>query len=268
LQSAGILSLDDAIRVACHRGKIMQSADGTGAMASVLLDSAAASQAIASFGSALSIAAINAPGETVISGESAALDRLLEVLKTQGVSQHRLPVRYAFHSEQMAPFEKRLVETVGTLASHKANGIRAISTITGEAVERVDAAHFARGIRAPVLFAKAMQATRARFTSRLGPILSCLRRLQPAWSRPEHRTGRLFLPCGAVGLTGRQWSNARPDSMKPGILPTGPPYFHRAGGLFRSPIIPGSARGIGETSILARPIRQASISVTPYSATA
>lgn len=159
LQSAGILSLEDAIRIACHRGEIMQAADGTGAMASVLLDSVAAAEAIAPFGRTLSIAAINAPGETVISGESAALDALLDTLKTQGIGLHRLPVRYAFHSEQMSPFENRLVETVRAVTSHPATGIRAISTVTGKPVEQVDAAHFARGIRAPVLFAKAMQAT-------------------------------------------------------------------------------------------------------------
>ncbi|KDA01431.1 type I polyketide synthase [Hyphomonas oceanitis] len=159
MHSAGLLSLDEAIRIACHRGKIMQAADGTGAMASVLLDSATAAEAIAPFGAALSIAAINSPGETVISGETAALDTLLENLKAQGIGHHRLPVRYAFHSDQMSPFETRLVETLGEVPPHRANSIRAISTVTGEPVTQVDAAHFACGIRAPVLFAKAMQAT-------------------------------------------------------------------------------------------------------------
>ena len=159
MQSAGLLSLDEAIRIACYRGEIMQAADGTGAMASLMLDSVATAEAIAPFGTALSIAAINSPGETVISGETVALDTLLEKLKAQGIGQHRLPVRYAFHSDQMSPFETRLIKTLGAVTSHPANSVRAISTVTGEPLTQVDAAHFARGIRAPVLFAKAMQAT-------------------------------------------------------------------------------------------------------------
>tara|TARA_R110002050_G_scaffold39799_1_gene97540 strand:- start:80644 stop:87090 length:6447 start_codon:yes stop_codon:yes gene_type:complete len=159
LEAAGILSLEEAMRISCHRGRIMQEADGTGAMASVLMDEQTAADTIAKYGSALSIGAVNAPGETVISGDARALEKVLKSLEAKGIGHHRLPVKYAFHSEQMSPFEGHMVETIGHVTSSPANRVCTISTVTGRRIEQVDAAHFARGIRAPVQFSKALQAT-------------------------------------------------------------------------------------------------------------
>ena len=159
MEAAGLLSLEEALRVAAHRGRIMQKANGTGAMASISLDEATSSEVIIPYGKALSIAAVNAPNETVISGEMDALDSLLSSLDAREVNYRRLPVRYAFHSEQMAPFEQELVDALGEIKLSSANGIQAISTITGKPVSHIDAAHFARGIRAPVLFARAIEQT-------------------------------------------------------------------------------------------------------------
>tara|TARA_R100000365_G_C2748646_1_gene80944 strand:+ start:6277 stop:12678 length:6402 start_codon:yes stop_codon:yes gene_type:complete len=159
MEAAGLLSLEEALRIAAHRGRIMQKADGTGAMASVSLDEIAASEAIAPYDDALSIAAVNAPNEIVVSGDMEALGSLLSSLDARSVNYRRLPVRYAFHSEQMAPFKQELVDTLGEVKSTPGNGIQTISTITGKPVSQIDAAHFARGIRAPVLFSNAIKQT-------------------------------------------------------------------------------------------------------------
>src|SRR5581483_12208808 len=72
-QVAGALTLEDAVRVVYHRGRLMQQATGRGKMAQVELPLEEAERAIAGYGDRLSIAALNGPRTTVLSGEPAAL---------------------------------------------------------------------------------------------------------------------------------------------------------------------------------------------------
>ena len=120
------------------------------------LAEAEAAKAIAMHGGMLDIAAVNAPDETVISGDPAALDEVLSKLDRQEIGHRRLPVRYAFHSFQMTPFEAELADALGEIACGPPTA-EVISTVTGAPVTRVDARHVARGIRTPVRFADAVR---------------------------------------------------------------------------------------------------------------
>jgi acyl transferase domain-containing protein/D-arabinose 1-dehydrogenase-like Zn-dependent alcohol dehydrogenase/acyl carrier protein len=155
-QAAGVLSLEEALRIACHRGRIMQAAEGTGGMASVQIDASTAEDLVANNDLALNIAAVNGPHECVLSGASDALDEALTALEAQGVSHRRLPVRYAFHSNQMAGFDTQLISALGRIAIEGPARAQVLSTVTGGEVGRPDAAHFARGIRSTVRFADAV----------------------------------------------------------------------------------------------------------------
>jgi len=155
-EAAGLLSLDEALRIACHRGRIMQAAEGTGAMAAVPIDTATAQALVERHGGALSIAAHNGPRDIVLSGESGALDSALSALESQGIQNRRLPVRYAFHSDQMAGLDSQLVSALGRIGINGPARSRVLSTVTGAEVTQPDAVHFARGIRSTVRFAEAM----------------------------------------------------------------------------------------------------------------
>ncbi|MBI4995371.1 MAG: SDR family NAD(P)-dependent oxidoreductase [Rhodocyclales bacterium] len=159
LHIAGVLTLDQAIRVVWHRGRIMQQATGLGRMASVGLTAEQAGELVRPYGERLSVAAINAPRSVVLSGETEALTAALADLATRGVQHRLLPVQYAFHSAQMAPFQHRLAAELADLRSAPA-GIPVYSTVTGALATDLsfDAAYFGRNVREPVRFADAIRA--------------------------------------------------------------------------------------------------------------
>ncbi len=109
---AGIFSLEDAIRLVAVRGRLMQALPENGAMAAVFTDEKIVRAVIAGREDRLALAATNAPGETVLSGERTALHAALADLTARGVRAQELKVSHAFHSPLMQPmltdFEREL----------------------------------------------------------------------------------------------------------------------------------------------------------------
>jgi NADPH:quinone reductase-like Zn-dependent oxidoreductase/NADP-dependent 3-hydroxy acid dehydrogenase YdfG len=105
---------------------------------------------------------VNGPKNVVLSGETAALEAALKDLDARGVTHRMLPVEYAFHSAQMAPFQARLAERLGNVQTTPA-AISFYSTVTGGVAtkERIDAAYFGRNVRERVRFASALGAMAA-----------------------------------------------------------------------------------------------------------
>lgn len=159
LHVAGVLSLADAVRVVCQRGRVMQQATGTGRMAAVELTADAGDRLVAPLGDRLSVAAVNGPRSIVLSGDPAVLDDVLATLSRQGVQHRMLPVNYAFHSAQMAPFQRSLVALLGDL-SCAAPTLPVYSTVLGGMAgpQAFDAAYFGRNLREPVRLHEAITA--------------------------------------------------------------------------------------------------------------
>ncbi|HWE60542.1 MAG TPA: type I polyketide synthase, partial [Chloroflexota bacterium] len=82
---AGALSLDEAMQVAYHRGRLMEAAAGQGQMAAVALPAAEARAVVARYGERLALAATNSPTSTVLSGDPTTLAEALAILKRRGV---------------------------------------------------------------------------------------------------------------------------------------------------------------------------------------
>ncbi len=112
LAAAGSFTLADAARLLRIRGKAMQEAVpvGAGAMAALIgLDYAAAEAvaAEAAQGEVCAAANDNAPGQVVVSGARAAIERAIEIAKTRGAKRAiLLPVSAPFHCALMAPAAK------------------------------------------------------------------------------------------------------------------------------------------------------------------
>jgi acyl transferase domain-containing protein/acyl carrier protein len=159
LHVAGVLSLPEAVRIVFHRGRAMQRASGTGAMAAVGIDTAAAETLVRSYGSALSIAAINSPRGVVLSGTREALQSALKELEGRGVSQRALAVNYAFHSAQMQALANDFVAAIDRVASAEPR-VPIYSTVTGASAEGIsfDAAYLGRNVSNTVRFGAAVEA--------------------------------------------------------------------------------------------------------------
>jgi [acyl-carrier-protein] S-malonyltransferase len=114
LVAAGALELKDAVVAVRHRGQYMQEAvpAGEGAMAAILgleLPSVAQACRDAAQGQVVSSANMNAPGQVVIAGHRAAVDRAVEACRAAGARKAvRLAVSAPFHCALMAPAQQRL----------------------------------------------------------------------------------------------------------------------------------------------------------------
>lgn len=109
LAAVGTLRIADAARLLRLRGQSMQAAVpvGEGAMAAVLgldLKDVEAVAEEAAGGEVCDVANDNSPGQVVVSGNKAAVERAVEIAKREGAKRSMLlPVSAPFHCALMAP---------------------------------------------------------------------------------------------------------------------------------------------------------------------
>lgn len=137
--ASGSLRLDDALRIVRRRAELMYQSgtERPGRMAALLgLEDAVAERLCrdASSGTEVCVAAnFNAPGQVVISGDVAAVERAVELAKADGSRSLPLTVSGAFHSPLMRSAEAGLAAHLDTVAlSEGAFGV--VSNVTGGVV--------------------------------------------------------------------------------------------------------------------------------------
>src|SRR5690606_29239447 len=112
LVAAGALSLRDALPLVRFRAEAMQQAvpEGKGAMAAILgLDDVGVREACVEARGEVQAVNFNAPGQVVIAGEKAAVERAVALCKSRGAKRAMpLPVSAPFHSSLMKPASERL----------------------------------------------------------------------------------------------------------------------------------------------------------------
>ncbi|MBE9060856.1 type I polyketide synthase [cf. Phormidesmis sp. LEGE 11477] len=167
--AAGVLSLEDGLKLVAARGRLMQSLPAGGGMVAVM----ASSETLESLGASkesdtallndVEIAAVNGPENTVISGELAALDRAIAQLNSRGIKTKQLQVSHAFHSALMEPVLEVFEQIAHTVQYHPPHRCEFVSSMTasmtGSAVEANEdwPRYWTNQIRQPVQFAAAMQ---------------------------------------------------------------------------------------------------------------
>jgi [acyl-carrier-protein] S-malonyltransferase len=145
--AAGTLQFADAVRAVKARGRAMQEAvpAGQGAMAAILsLDAAqvaeACAEAAAETGLPVAAANLNSPGQTVISGAVAAVERATAIAKSKGARRAvMLPVSAPFHCALMQPAQEEVARVLGSLALADPT-IPVAANVTGGLVTTADAA--------------------------------------------------------------------------------------------------------------------------------
>lgn len=124
LCAAGALSLSDTARLLQIRGRAMQQAVpvGVGAMAALLgLDFATATDvaAEAAQGEVCQAANDNDPGQVVVSGHRAAIERAVEIAKAKGAKRAvLLPVSAPFHCALMQPAADAMAAALDAVSIH------------------------------------------------------------------------------------------------------------------------------------------------------
>ncbi|MCF7202295.1 ACP S-malonyltransferase [Pseudomonas oligotrophica] len=122
LVAAGSLSFVDAVKLVELRGQLMQQAvpAGQGGMAAILgLEDAdvLAACAEAAQGEVVSAVNFNAPGQVVIAGSAAAVERAIDACKARGAKRAMaLPVSVPSHCALMRPAAERFAESVAAVA--------------------------------------------------------------------------------------------------------------------------------------------------------
>ncbi|WP_425268881.1 SDR family NAD(P)-dependent oxidoreductase [Kitasatospora cheerisanensis] len=157
---AGALSLDDAARVVALRSRAIRALSGRGGMASVALPAAQVADHLAPWDGRLSVAAVNGPASTVVSGDTDALDAFLDRTAALGVRSRRIPVDYASHSAHVEDIRADLLATLDGLTP-RPSAVPFYSTLTGGLLTdttALDADYWYRNLRGTVRFE---QATRA-----------------------------------------------------------------------------------------------------------
>lgn len=139
LVAASSLSLAAAVKLVEHRGQLMQQAvpAGQGGMAAILgLEDAdvLAACAEAAQGEVVSAVNFNAPGQVVIAGGAAAVERAIEACKARGAKRALpLPVSVPSHCALMRPAAERFAEAVW-LIDWQAPQIALVQNVSAAAV--------------------------------------------------------------------------------------------------------------------------------------
>ena len=161
--AAGMISLEDGLALIAARGRMMQALPAGGGMAAVFADEARVAAGLAGCMDRLSIAAINGPQETVISGDADAVAAAVADFAASGIEARLLDVSHAFHSHRLDPMLDALQQRADEITCREPR-IAFVSNLTGAAVPagtRPDGQYWRRHAREPVRFAASIRALRA-----------------------------------------------------------------------------------------------------------
>ena len=152
---AGVFSLEDALSLVAERGRLMQQMPA-GAMLSVRLTE---DEVQPFLDSDLSLAAVNAPSQCVVSGPIEAIDKLEKKITAQKVDCTRLHTSHAFHSEMMRPVLAPFTESVRAFKRNSPKR-RFVSNLTGRWItpeQATDPGYWAMHLAKTVRFAEGVQ---------------------------------------------------------------------------------------------------------------
>jgi [acyl-carrier-protein] S-malonyltransferase len=120
--ASGALGFEAGMQLVCRRGSLMANIQNErpGSMAAIIgleLDAVQRLCEQAADGQVIAPANLNTPAQIVVSGETAAIDRLVELAPAAGAKRAvRLQVGAAFHSTMMEPVQSELAEAMKSVS--------------------------------------------------------------------------------------------------------------------------------------------------------
>ena len=159
VHAAGVLSLADAAELAVARGRIMQRLPEGGAMVALRADEDTATALIAGRTDQISLAAVNGPLATVLSGDRDELAAVAAEFENTGGKATWLKVSHAFHSPLMKPALDQLRTVVKSLTFREPQ-LTVVSDLTGRPAQPgalADPEYWVRHAAEPVRFKNGVQ---------------------------------------------------------------------------------------------------------------
>lgn len=153
---SGVFRFEDAVALVATRGALMQSMPP----GKMLIVRSTPDDIADIVGQRAEVAAVNAPGLMVLSGEHEAIKAISAELADRKIASTILQTSHAFHSSMMDPIIPEFEAFVSTLQRH-APAIPIFSTMTGALLtddEAMSPRYWSQQLRNPVLFSSALQA--------------------------------------------------------------------------------------------------------------
>ncbi|WP_037075676.1 type I polyketide synthase [Pseudonocardia spinosispora] len=202
---AGILSLEDAAKVVALRSRALLALSGRGGMLSIAEPEATVATRVRPWAESVSVAAVNGPEATVVSGTGEALREIQAGCERDGVRTRLLPVDYASHGPQVDQLREEILDRLAGIDARPAR-VPMVSAMTGEmlAGPELGPEYWYASLRAPVRFSRAVEALRrARhsvFVEASGhPVLTtAIAGTLEALDGDEHADGSAPVVCGTL----------------------------------------------------------------------
>ncbi|HVR06662.1 MAG TPA: acyltransferase domain-containing protein, partial [Thermoanaerobaculia bacterium] len=155
---AGALSLEDGAKIVALRSQALNRLAGKGGMIAVELGVEALRKHLSKWGGRLSVAAINSPQSTLVSGDAEVLDAVIADLTAAEIFARKVRVDYASHCAQVEAVHDDLLDNLADL-SPRAAELPLYSTVTGAIVDgsELDADYWYRNLRQIVRFGEATE---------------------------------------------------------------------------------------------------------------
>ncbi|KAG9276475.1 hypothetical protein AMEX_G8790 [Astyanax mexicanus] len=161
---AGLLSLEDAVKVIYYRSVLQNKVTGGKMLVVGNIAVPDILKLLPAYTGKVCLAAVNSPVSCVLSGETDAVESVYQLLRTslkgKNLFLHILEVPAAYHSHMMDPILSQIKDRIGSLDQHEME-CELFSTVTGKACcpgDFVTADYWARNIRNPVAFESAVKA--------------------------------------------------------------------------------------------------------------
>ncbi|MEL7407031.1 MAG: beta-ketoacyl synthase N-terminal-like domain-containing protein, partial [Cyanobacteria bacterium J06558_2] len=155
---AGVFSLEDAVKLVAHRGKLMQELPTNGEMFVIKADEQGVNNVIENISGVVNIAAVNNSENTVISGERETIQQAIAIFNQQNIKTTRLEVSHAFHSALMESILPNF-NNIAREVSYSRPQITFVSNVTGTKIDHdlATAEYWVNHICQPVRFAQGME---------------------------------------------------------------------------------------------------------------
>jgi acyl transferase domain-containing protein/acyl carrier protein len=169
---AGVFSLEDGLKLASARGRLMKSTPA-GTMVNIFTTQERVTKAISPYGDTVSIAAVNGPENIVISGDETHVQLISEQMQAENIKVQSLNISIAGHSPLMDSIHDEF-KKVADAVTYRVPQIDFVSGLNGLSIQsqQMNAGYWCNHMRATVQFypmITALQKSEHRIFVEIGP---------------------------------------------------------------------------------------------------